>query len=1082
MSGGALHVHRSNRVERLVDVVEALWAQPVPGVDPALEPEHVVVPSRGMARWLQLELAARRGVVANVRWWLPRELVDAVLRPAAPASASATPSPVDAWQRERLAWSLLALLPEVIDAPGFEPVRHWLGEARHDVARQWELARRLAEVFDRYAVHRDDRVLAWAQGEQTPEEGWQAELWRRLEARLGRGHAAARVPSLLQEALPEGLPRRLLLFGLGTLPPLYLRVLRRLARQADVHLLVLAPSSAWIADARRRGPAGGADVHPLLRSLGRVASEFQAMLEAPDVGGDYEGSDHDAPPHGEHALAVLQRGMLEGGAPVARVALRPGDDSLQVLGCHSPAREVEVLRDRLWALFAARPDLGPRDVLVLVPDITVHGPLVDAVFGIDPDDPLHLPYTVADRPLASGNAVARCLVDLLRLVGSRLPVTAVVDLLAHAPLRERFGIAEGEVTQVEALLDLAGVRWGRDAAHRRAEGQPDVEAFTWRFGLDRLLLGHAVAAERTTGGVAPVLDVEGDAAALVGRLAELVDAVERALDEGHEARTPAGWAAWLDGLLDRLLRAHEEDDLQRVREVVLGVAEEAAEAGFEGEVPLVVLRRELEARLLEERRQGSFLRGGITVCELLPMRSVPARVVAVLGLSDGDFPRADARVDFDLIDPRRPRLGDRSRRHDDRYLVLEALLSARDVLLLSYVSHSVQDNAPLPPSVVLADLLDAVDACLEGPPDAQGQSTPAREALVVHHPLQPFSPAYVLPEGAPRLVTFDVSAAAGAAGLVAGARPPPPFFDGAPLAPAALEEVALGDLVAFLRDPVAWFHATRLGIATADELATLAEREPLELGVLDDLGAGQRLLELRLAGLDWEEAADQLRAEALLPLGQLANAWLRKASRRVRAVARAARPRLEAPTLPSAVLDVEVGGVRLVGRVDDLRAPARVAVRYQKVGPERLDRRLEVWVPHLALQLLDGPRVSELYAFDTTKGLQGGALVAFDRVDPEAARVALGDLVALYREGHARPLPFLPRLSGDLLAGVRAGESFASMRWKLSKAAEGWWEHRTASAAAWSRLLGGLDGLLVDEAVDVAARVLDPLFELGRRP
>lgn len=1059
---------RSNRTEALADALAEIVATPlapVPGEAMALPPEHLVVQSRGMAQWVQLALAERHGVAAHLKVWQPRELVEHVL--ATTTGAKVAPE----WARERLTWKLLGLLPQLRHEAGFEPLRTWL-EPVGEVGRTWQLAERIAHVFDQYAVYRPELVLGWSRGEG---DTWQPKLWRRLEALLGRGHltGVAASPALAE---PGALPARVLLFGLTSLPPLFLDVLGRLGEVSEVHLFQLSPSQEYWAEIssrreriralRGRTPDHGPEAeallhleegHPLLAALGRVGRDLQYLLEARF---DYveDGVDRYVEPEGHGVLHTLQRQILHlQGAPDAeRLPLPPEDGSFRVIGCHSPAREVEVLRDELLGLLRTVPGLRPRHIVVLMPDIAVHGPLIDAVFGVDPQDPGWIPYAVADRPVASGNEVAQGLLALLDRVGTRLAAPEVLDLLSLGAVRRRFHITEGDLPGLDTLVAESGIRWGANAAHREREDQPPIEAFTWRLGLDRLVLGHATSVALPQGGLVPWTDAEGEAARLVGLLVHFAEHTLGWIARLEAPRPAAAWAADLTELVGAWFAPEEEraDDARRVREVLAAFAAEAEAAGFTEAVPLAVVRNRLDAALLQERRQGAFLRGGVTFCEMLPMRSIPARVVVLLGLSDQAFPRADGGVGFDLVRAH-PRRGDRSKRDDDRYLVLEALLAARDAVRFTYVSRSVKDNEPLPPSVVLSDVLDALDAAFV-PPEGLGA---AREALTVEHPLQPFSTRYVV-ASSEALTTWDPAARAGARALLAPPLPEVRFLEG-PIPPAQPpEEVDLGQLVRFLRDPVTWFLEQRLGVGRVQEEEGLAAREPLSLDALEESQLGARVLALRRQDLKWAEVSEIVRGEGLLPLGHLGNPVLGKVSERVDRLLRSAAPSLAQPMRAPVVVDLELEGLRVTGRVDELRAEARVTVRYVAISWKTGRHRIDPWVRHLALQVAEGPvRTTHVYGIDDEDD-RIGPVFSLGPIPADQARELLGGLVSLYRLGHAQPLPFHPDLAWDWL---RAHEQKGPIALDLARrllARQA--ELNPVVGTAWSRLVGGEAGI-VDE-------------------
>jgi exodeoxyribonuclease V gamma subunit len=1069
-----MQLYRSNRLEALADVLAGIIATPAGDV---LDPERLVVQSKGMAQWVRLALADRLGVSARTEVHRPRELVERVFREVLGDDGLR----LDAWSRQRIGWALMELLPHLLHEPTFMPLADYL--AQGDEARRLQLARRIAYVFDQYAVYRPDVVLGWQAGQG---EGWQPPLWRALVEHMGGDHIAGlarRYEQVVERGEPAiRPPLRLCLFGITTLPPLFVQVLAALGRWTEVHVLQLSPSREYWADIRNqheilrllrdRDPSFGEEAerlmhldrgNPLLAAMGRVGREFQAVLL--DAAEYHEGDEDAFEEPGEGSLLhQIQSDLLalryRGKEEVPRGVISPGDRSVQVHGCHSPMREVEVLRDRLLDLLEADPDLEPRDILVMTPDITVHGPLVEAVFSGEHDDPLRLPFSVVDQPLVSGNDVAKAVLALLSLVGSRVKVSAVLDLLALQPVRERYAIAEEELPLVRRLVGEAGIRWGWDEADRVAVGQPADGQNTWLFGLDRLLLGYAVGGDRPIVGRVPLDEVDGGAAELLGRVLAFVRSLFNHLGALAAPRTVAAWSEDLLAVVDDLLGERPEafEAAQTLRDQVVAMADDARIAGWHGEVPLAAVRSVLTEELADERRPGGFLKAGITVCELLPMRAVPFKVVCLLGMSDGVFPRPDVRIGFDLM-AQHPRAGDRSRRDDDRYMFLEAVLSARDALLITWLSRSVKDNAELPPSVVVSELLDALDEGYQMAEAVDGRDT-VRSHVLHQHPLQPFGEAYVDPNS--RLFTFDREAAGGAAVWIAGQSGEAPFFTepvGAPTEP--VTELSLESLVRFWEDPVAWFYRRRLGIDPSEEALILDDREPHTPDGLAEWQLCERALGLRVEGLDQEATRQVLRGEGLLPLGRLAEPTLRKVEGRVEAIFAAAAPALAEPARDPVSVALQFGEVRLVGRLGQLYGPARVQLTSTNLGGKGGRLRVRLWIRHLALRAVIGDvERSELYARDG----DGVGRVAFDAsVGQAEARARLERLVQLYLLGQEEPLRFEPEAAvAWLRPGRKSPEDAARSKLfaRFSPDAEHSDRRDGEVAQLWRRLLRGLDGVL----------------------
>lgn len=1020
-------------MEALLDALFEIVAQPAAG---PLQPERIIVHSRAMAVWLSQRLSERFGGWVGGAFPFPRRFVEDALRAVLGETAARE---AEAWSRPRLSWAVLAELPRRLADPRYEPLARILdGDPRPHAADG--LADLIADVFDQYLVFRPQMVLGWERGEGGD---WQADLWRALTERLGRVHLASLARELFEgarsdaagERLRRALGPRVVGFGIASLPPLLLQILDAVSRHVEIHLMVPSPSREFWGELRAPRAAVTPrddelptvlEGNPLLASFGAVGRDFLQVLEA---GVDYDESEHDlyASPDADTLLGRLQADMLHlrhRGAPggPTPVPLRPEDESIAVHACHSPMREVEVLHDQLLAMLGEDgsrpgPPLAPHEVVVLMSDAEVYAPLVEAVFEREPGDPRRIPYSIADRPLRAQSPVAEAFFALLGLVGGRAPASAVLDLLAMEPVQRRFDISADDTDTIARWIDAAGIRWGIDGAHRAEHGQPRFEENTWRFGLSRLLLGYAMPGQEreTYAGVLPYDEIEGSDAVLAGKLARFCGTLLPRLEDLAQPRTPGRWREALGSLLEAMLEAEGVAAVhhQRLRTAIAQAASDAEIVGMDAAVPLPTMQRHVEARLEGDAPARGLLTGGVTFCAMLPMRAIPFRVVVLLGMSDGAFPRASRRIGFDLV-AASPRPGDRSRRGEDRWLFLEALGMARDRLLLTYVGSSMIDNEPKPPSVALAELLDVLA-------ESSGLSLDAlRDRLVLRHPMQPFSPRYFAAAEDPRLFSYASAYREGAQAIAAGRdratfvpllrRPLPP--------PEGPREVGLERLVRFFGKPAAELLKRRLGLFFEGAAEATEDREPMEATPLESWRIGDAILEHRLGGVGQERSRELLRASGQLPLGTTGEVRWEELSLKADPIATFAglvrgEPR---PALP---VDLEVADTRIVGRIGDRTTKGMVTHQYSKVAPKHL---LSAWLRHLVLGALapdDQPPTTVLIGRPEKQGTVH--VCTFGPVAEPAARLAA--LVELYWLGQCEPLLLLPKSSYAYARARRADET-----------------------------------------------------------
>jgi len=1074
-----LTVVQSNRLETLAD---RLGRHVRDAPLPPLAPETIVVQSDGVARWLKLALADRLGIAAGLRFAFPARYVWELIARVVPGVPGESPL-----EPELLKWRIAAALPALAAEPRFAALARYLDAG--DALMAYQLAERLAAALDRYLVYRPDWIAAWAAGAENgrdANEAWQAALWRQvLEGLPAVARTDPRERFLAALAHDEGarrlLPARVHLFAVEALPPVYLATFREIAAHCDVRLWIVNPCREYwpLIDAPRRVARARAEAGPeaghretgnrLLASLGRhgralIDALTDELSSGPGTDGEtalfVDPAADRAAPSPPTLLAALQSDILnlrergDEGAP--RLALDGADGSLTVQICHGPMREIEVLHDQLLERFERDATLRPADVLVLMPDVAAYAPIVDAVFGTTPRA-RHIPYAIADRAGAAAGETIRVLNALLALPDGRLEAEQLLALLEAPALARRFGIATGDIATVRAWVDRARIRWGADESARTRLGLPPARAHSWRAGLERLFLGYAMAAEGAElfADALPVAGVEGGDAALAARLARFAESVFALERELREPRPLGGWSALLGDALETFLAPDEAQatDFLEVRAELVRMADHAEASGFRERVPIAVVRAHLQGALAAPVAGRAFFAGGVTFAAIAPARPVPARLVCLVGMNDGSFPRDERPPGFDLT-ARFPRRGDRVRRDEDRYALLHAVLAAREALYVSYTGRSVRDNKPLPPSSLVAELLDAAGRAL-----VPAGRDAAMGAVVVEQPLQPFSRRYG--RKGSRLFTYAQEYAQ---------RTPPapaPRFAGRVLAAsdAAAPVVTLAALVRFLGNPARHFFERRLGMRLEAAGGPIDGAEPFALTALAGWEVDQRAFELRRAGRSPAEVRRILRGAGLVPDGAAGDAALAKRLADIEPIVAAlARADLGAPI----EAELALGATRLALRLDGLTPEGRLAWR---IGGLRAVDRLRAWVEHLALAALAPAGVSP-----RTRLLTRTATVTFDGAQAPHARLA--ELVALYAAGECEPLPFFPETAFKFVSAERDARRAGRPGAALRAAADRWDAERDADAYL---SLAFRDAEPLDARfAEIARAVFEPMLDTER--
>ncbi len=1054
-----LAVHVAERADVLADGLADLLAAPP---DDPFAPELVAVENPGVGRWVAQRLSHRLGaagaadgIAAQIRfdpWW---RVVAQVL-----AGVVGLDRRDDPWHPDRLVWQVLAAVDDHLNDPWLSVVRHHLGDDPSDEVRRGrrlQTARHVAGLFTAYDARRPALLADWAAGHDTDGAGtalpddlvWQARLWRAVANRLGTLAPSQRLAEAAERLHDDPalapLPPRLSVFAPGALPDAHLRVLDALAVHRDVHLWLVHPSAAlWRrvaqrADLHPTGPLRRRDLpvparHRLLSSMSGPATELQLRV-APLAG---QVTVTAAPRRPTTVLGTVQQALADdrpthGSArhddEPDRPALSTADRSVQVHACHGRMRQVEVLRDVLTGLFADDPTLEPRDVVVLCPDVAGFAPLVEAVFDpvdeadgptaaapVDPlDQPSHpgrlLRVRVADRTSTGQptNPLLGVLGRVLALASSRVTASAVLDLARSGPVRRRFGLDDDALARVQEWTAESGVHWGEDAT-RRARYHVHQQQGTWAAGLDRLLLGVAMAEEdqRYLGAVLPVDDVSSADVDLVGRWTELLDRLTGLLAQLSGTHPVAHWLDTCETALTLLTDTTTTDRWQQVEaaQALAQVRERVADDA----VPLRLadLVALLRPALAGRGRRSGYRTGALTVCGFAPLRGVPHRVVVLLGMDDGAFPRRGAD-DGDDVTARDPLVGEPDPRAGDRQLFCDAVAAATQRLVVVHCGADERTGAPRVPCVPVAELLDAVDdAVALHHPD--GRPATARD-LVMHHPLHPVDPrAFGASAGSSAGPTsYDRTALAAARALVAARAEPPqprpflaPPLDWPPHGPAGSYDpadgvdVELASLVAALQHPVGAFVRDRLGVTLPGATELADDRLPLEVDGLARWAAGDRILRAALAGADLAVASAAERRRGHLPPAALGQHVAAEVYAEAASVQQAAAGYLTEPPRSVAVTVDLPGGRRLTGAVE-VRGHTVVTVTYARLSDKH---RLQAWLELLAV------------AADGSVPVRGAVVVGRGRAtrlrapDQGAARTFLASAVELYDEAMTEPLPF----------------------------------------------------------------------------
>ncbi len=1146
-----LYLVQSNRMESLAKLLASELQTPPAGQSP-LSNEQILVQSPGMSTWLRLAVAEHNQIAAALEfplpssfiWQLCHQLLDDVPKE-------------NAFTKPAMTWKLMELLPGLLHQEVFAPLAHYLQDdailqdkqAPHSL-KLYQLCGQITDIFDQYLVYRPDWILAWEQGLDTlppseraldPAQRWQSVLWRALiehnhhSLGLSRYHRA-NLHQALFDALDDPLcdlsklPRRLFVFGISSMAPQTLEVLYFLAKRIDVIMLSLSPCQHYWGDivdpklrARMALQYGDKQQlaidwesklevgNPLLANNGKMGRELlDLILELPENDTNfnfdcYQDPGSDTLLHGiqRDILELTTRGEVMGPdadlylTTSGRRLLSPADRSLTLRSCHSPLRELETLHDHLLDLLSQSEGLSPKDIVIMMPDVAAYAPYIDAVFASKRGDH-YIPYAIADRGAAQESPLINSFLHLLGLNQSRFALTDILGILEVPAVMRRFQLDDDELLLIRRWLEQAGVRWGRDKQSRTAQQLPPFEQNSWAFGIKRLILGYSFSDDAPIyHGSLALPGVEGQAAQALGKLLNFIEAIDE-FNQALSAHCP------LEQRISQLQQLVEtfygcvDDELNQQQELLQAISrlkEELQSTHYQSELALEVMQNWFTRQLTESRVGQRYLAGSVNFCTLMPMRSIPFKVVCLLGMNDGVYPRVQHPVGFDLVAQQGPRKGDRSRRLDDRYLFLEALLSARERLYISYIGHSERDNSERIPSMLVSELVEYCQLCYlpsamasmqdEPSPDIDRIEKAIAEQLIILQPLQPFDERLYSsePQGDASRLSQSFSQQWCPQSTLpkeddAKATAPAKFIS----QPLALTEdkneaLELSALIRFYRNPAQYFFNRTLKLDLNLNIQADENDEPFSLNALSRYQLQSHLIDDAIkTGQERPspELLSRLRLSGQLPLAPFDDLLLAQYQHDIRAVV-GRTLYLQGEQTHTQDIDLNLrdkASTQLVGRIDGLSAKGLVNYRPGTANARDLIR---VYLRHLCLNANEPgahttPWQRHSYLLDI------GHFHAFAPITPEQALNQLSLWVDYYHQGLNNPLCFLPRTA---FAYVEAEGEHSD---KLSAAQSQWLDEQASLGEGlephYQRLFSFPDDFSEAEFGALAHGLLSPLQSL----
>lgn len=1025
-----LKLYQSDKFEMLLEHLADSMAS---NRDDPLTPEIVIVQNSGMGQWVAQNLAEKNGIVANINFTLPTSFAWDLIRKFIDAPQRAN------LEKDELVWRIFAALngQEVV-APEIE---NYIAEPNSEI-KCFQLASQLADIYDQYQVFRQDWILEWDK-KDCNNEHWQSLLWQHLSNFGEKKHRSKLLQQFFDLSNSSGLdigklPKKIAIFGVDTMPPAYLYLFSLLAKQIDISIYTFNPCAEYWGDIYSEKSQANLRLinsdskiteymeagNLLLASMGKVGRDYHELLLGLDAHGFEEHQCFSDVISSPSLLDSVQQDVLflRNGNDSVEVTI---DNTVQVHNCHTPLREIEVLHDQLLDIFNQESKIEPREIVVMAPDINKYVPFIEAVFGKtifgktdlgEGSFSKYIPWSIADRTSVSEAPVLQAFMQIIGLYNCRVTAADILELLKVSAVAGRFDLSEMDIRNIQQWIDESGVRWGLDAHFRKRFDLPEVEINSWKFGLERMLLGYSVAAEEILfGDKLPYSEIEGSNSESLGKLAHFIYKISDLIEVFSQRHSALEWQNIINNLLDTFFAPEDADEsiLQQIRNCIGDFMDIAEDQNFfqDKVLSVGVINEYLTSGLMNQMDSGRFLAGMVTFCTLQPMRAIPFKVVCLLGMNDDEFPRQQKNSSLDLIAQKTTKLGDRNRRDDDRYLFLQALLSARQQLYISYIGRNVIDNSKMLPSALVNELYDYLERFYAILP----------QQITTQHPLQPFDKNYFSNDEKLFSYADEWLPASAAIKNLTGED----TFYTSPLQEPddELRIITMKDLVGFFAKPARYLLRQRIGANFDLQISEVEEDEPFALTKLDDYKIKEKLLECHLYEHDHSTFYKKLCLSGTIPLGRIGENSYQSIAAEVDTLAAKIKPYLEGG-IESYSGAINISGFEVSASIDHLTEDGMFLYRVGKLRP--IDR-IELRVKHLFLQIASGFNLPAIFiAQDETLMIQP--------VDDPGAE--LSAVLKLYWQGLSSPLHFFPYTSFEFASVMLKTED---QSYALTKAEAKWY-------------------------------------------
>ncbi len=992
------YLHTSNNIEYLLeDLSQKISLNPLP----PLMKETIIIQSRGMEKWISLKLSKKFGIWANAEYPFPNKAVETIFKSVIPEMTNER-----LFDTETVLFSLMRILPEIYSSSEFSEIKDYITTG-NTIIKSYQISGIISELFDQYITFRPDMMSEWDSGK---DKSWQAVLWRKL-----RSEFPHKMPyenrkfffDNIDNIAKDKLPKRLFIFGVSYMPNFHLDIIRAAAQFIDIHFYILNPCRKYWFDIKSKkeitrltGKTGKTEneLHVeegnrLLASWGKSGKEFLGYIYNLDPIDSEESlfCEYDSGTIlGQIKTSILN--LTEPEISVLNEKKIHADKSIRLHCCHSEMREIEILYDNILDVFSRYDDIKPEHILVMAPDIEKYSRFIHAFFSDG-----KIPYAISDRSFFSQNRDVEIFLKIINIYTSRFESDRVLEILEYEEIRNKFSLKYEDIEKIKIWISETNTAWGLDIEHKRKLGLPEYIENTWIMFKKRILLGYALP--RGNGnffnGILPYDEAEGKDSFIIGNFLDYLDILKKYYQFFSEKKTLEGWTEIFESLITDFMQEDSSIDfIQFLKENLNILSDIQKKSGFNSQVEISIVKDFLSGKLKNQRISANYLNGSVTFCEMLPMRSIPFKIIFMIGMNDDSFPRSIKPVSFDLL-KEKPIPGDRNIRDEDRYLFLETLISAEHELHISYIGQNIYDNSIQPPSVMVSELLDYIDTFFKTENEKTISST-----ILLNHRLHGFSREYFT--GKQEFFSFSRENFSVSENLKTKKENRPPFYKTFEAPEFFSGNITNHTLINFFKDPAKFFTAKILGINLDMYVSEIETNEKFTLDNLDLYKIGSRAYS---AYLDKKESSlfMELKAEGSIPHGKIGEILVNKTVYDFIDSINEIGIESTAININSSII---IDDIEIFFQIENVFKEGILNIKNSSLNAQFI---ITAWINHLLCNSVK--KNKSLIAAKEEKKI---TLWSLKEIDSKDAVFHLQNIISLFKKGSRNPFLFMPGISLDI--------------------------------------------------------------------